>query len=216
VESQLGQLIGQSGKLRMLSHQAVMFLLLRDSAPDRDHITKRLSAILAEFSEICVTLESPSKSSALDRPAAEALTESGAIQADHLRLLDQFKSSLRRLTQSQKCSAQDLSQLGDFVAGPLLAALNEINGGIGRCLGDVAAERSAAKAPLLLAVTKSVGQIERLSKSLQIVATNASLEAKRAGDAGRAFGIIADEMRNLSHQSRQQAETLAGHMEQVD
>lgn len=53
-----------------------------------------------------------------------------------------------------------------------------------------------------------VEQINKLGTQINLIAVNATIEAARAGDAGRGFAIIATEIQNLSRKSRAALETL--------
>jgi methyl-accepting chemotaxis protein len=47
-----------------------------------------------------------------------------------------------------------------------------------------------------------------MADETQMSGLNAAIEAARAGDAGRGFGVVAEEIRKLSDQSKQTAEQI--------
>ncbi|PLR71151.1 methyl-accepting chemotaxis protein [Bacillus sp. UMB0728] len=58
------------------------------------------------------------------------------------------------------------------------------------------------------AVTKALGAIDYISNQTNLLALNASIEAARAGSNGAGFGVVASEIRKLSVQVKESAETI--------
>ena len=48
---------------------------------------------------------------------------------------------------------------------------------------------------------KAIANIDTISSSINLIALNASIEAARAGDAGKGFAVIASDIRDLSHKA---------------
>jgi methyl-accepting chemotaxis protein len=57
--------------------------------------------------------------------------------------------------------------------------------------------------------------INDISEKTKLLAMNASIEAAHAGDAGRGFGVVASEIRQLAAQSALQAGQISGDLKQV-
>lgn len=203
-EAELSVLINQCGKMRMLSHRAVMIALLNSaeatdtgSALDWD----AFQSAVQEFETIA---------KALHRFGASGkMPELGRLVEAHGAQLDKFLSAARKISDStaEQRTAQ-LNSLADFVAGPLLATLNLIVSGISQDLEQLLESDRIRMGQSRQVIQETVSEIAQISQAVFMISVNASIEASRAGDQGRGFAILANEIRTLSQTSAKSVEAL--------
>ena len=65
-------------------------------------------------------------------------------------------------------------------------------------------------------VLDAAGEITKIALQTRLVAFNASVEAKRAGEAGRGFGVVADAVKDLAAQVERSSKQIMGTVSQLD
>ena len=64
-------------------------------------------------------------------------------------------------------------------------------------------------------VERCISQVDKINGQTRMLSVNARIEAARAGDAGRTFTVISDEVRSLSTSTQKLAETMRTHVTAV-
>lgn len=65
-------------------------------------------------------------------------------------------------------------------------------------------------------VANAAGDIGQIALQTRLVAFNASVEAKRAGEAGRGFGVVADAVKDLAGRVETSSRTIMGTLDDLD
>ncbi|TFY89803.1 methyl-accepting chemotaxis protein [Pseudomonas kairouanensis] len=100
-------------------------------------------------------------------------------------------------------AADQQAREGDKVVGEAIAQIERLATEVGNstvAMGDL--KRESDKIGSVLDVIKSVAQ------QTNLLALNAAIEAARAGEAGRGFAVVADEVRSLAQRTQKSTEEI--------
>ncbi|RZS58378.1 methyl-accepting chemotaxis protein [Sphaerotilus mobilis] len=128
---------------------------------------------------------------------------------------------------TQKVVVRQVEALGELnlELDAVQAAQTAIGGATEASLAAVAHAREVARqvadevagiVTVLQQVSAAAGDISQIALQTRLVAFNASVEAKRAGDAGRGFGVVADAVKDLAGRVETSSKTIMGTLKQLD
>jgi methyl-accepting chemotaxis protein len=132
-------------------------------------------------------------------------------------LTEQFGGMSSRLKQTMEMSSGKSG-------GGLMSTLAESQNSLTEVLSELqnALQASAVLHDEIAAISGHVNKLKEMATDVGVIARhtnllslNAAIEAARAGERGRGFAVVAKEVRELSQESAQTAERIAGVIQQV-
>ncbi|WP_442793164.1 methyl-accepting chemotaxis protein [Pseudomonas atacamensis] len=111
---------------------------------------------------------------------------------------------------NQASDARGLAEDGQQVVERSIKAMNQLSSML---------SASSTNIESLNSKTVNIGQIleviTSISQQTNLLALNAAIEAARAGEAGRGFAVVADEVRNLAHRTQESAQQVQTMIEEL-
>ncbi len=146
------------------------------------------------------------RASLLGRESAEVrgtLDDAHKVAVAQTQAMRDLAQQLLAVVQAQASIAQEVGQGLQAVAG------------VGTAVEAVGAEVTGLVSTLH-GVSEAANQITRIALQTRLVAFNASVEAKRAGEAGRGFSVVADAVKDLAGEVERAAKLIVGTVAQLD
>ncbi|NMZ79820.1 MULTISPECIES: methyl-accepting chemotaxis protein [Pseudomonas] len=144
----------------------------------------------------------------MEQQSGEITSMAGAVEefsATSLNIADNMGSTQRlaqenaQQTQIGRTSMDEASSSLEQIAGALNSTAIVIN-----TLGQRSQE-----------IGGIVGVITSIADQTNLLALNAAIEAARAGEQGRGFAVVADEVRNLASRTRQATDEISGMIQSI-
>ncbi|AXQ49541.1 MAG TPA: chemotaxis protein [Pseudomonas sp.] len=171
---------------------------------------REVSSATEQVNEVALRVISASNSSMANSDEQSNRTNSVAAAINELGAAAQEIAGNAAQASQHASSARLLAEEGQQVVERNIAAMNR--------LSDLIVT-SSAHIETLNSKTVNIGQIleviTSISQQTNLLALNAAIEAARAGEAGRGFAVVADEVRNLAHRTQESAQQVQTMIEEL-
>jgi twitching motility protein PilJ len=173
------------------------------------------SGILADARETTVSVSATASQLLASSMQIAHGAEGGSQQVHQVSsAVEQMAASMAQVSRHAEATAGSARKvleqvrLGDASARAAFEGMARIDGSVESAAGRVRALEERSRH-----VFDVIDLIEEIAAQSNLLSLNAAIEAAHAGDAGRGFGVVADEIRRLADSSKESTAEAAGILE---